>query len=261
VLSAGATVRYNGSNHTVELNTTADPPALRPVEQTDDTANASVETIPEGETITLRQDGAPLLGATVSTVTDSEAELVQADPYLVVIPNATDPTTMSFVQQVNASRLLREDPAAFNVTSTNTGVERVDFRNGSDVPLVEYLPDPEVREFGEGETLRYAGNDTTIGNISTSSVPVSWSGAKRNMIDLEEGGSITLGDTQYLVHFNNESSVQIVENTSSTWEQYQSDQATIDTYNERMAGLWGVVILSLIAAIILLAAAYLPVKE
>ncbi|MUV89173.1 hypothetical protein GJ629_04065 [Halapricum sp. CBA1109] len=260
-LAAGSTVRFNGSDATVQLNTTADPAALELVEQTNDTANASVESVPVDGTVTFRQDGAPVLGATVDSVTDTEAELVQADPYRVLIPNATDPTTMSFLQQINTSRLLREDPDAFNETSTNTGVERVDFRNGSDVPLSEYLPEPELKEFSEGEMLFYAGNDTEIGNITSASVPLSWTDSRTNMIDLAEGGSVTLGDTEYLVHFTNGSSVQLSENTTSTWEDYRSDQETIEKYNERMAGLWGVTILSWFAAIILLAAAYLPVKD
>jgi hypothetical protein len=260
-LSDGQTVRYNGSDYTVSLNATADP-ATATFQQAD---NPSInDTYEVGGQISLTIDGEYLPGRTITSVTDSEATLAVGDDYLVSIPDDADPTEAEMIQQFNVTRLLLEEPTLANDTSTIEGVEVVTNKTtNQNQPLSEFLPDPEVYVVTESDTLTYEGAEWTVGNITAENIPLTRQVTANNSVPLADGSTVALGpnDVEYLVHLQDNTTVQLLENTSSTWNTYQSELAVIDNYNERMAGLWGVVILCFAASLILGATAYLPVKD
>ena len=59
------------------------------------------------------------------------------------------------------------------------------------------------------------------------------------------------------MNFPSANEVQLTQN----FQAYKADQDRIDYFEERKRGLWGVTILSYLSAIVLLGAAYMPVKD
>lgn len=259
-LEAESTVGYNGSFHSVGLNATAEPATVTLTETTDDSVN---ETFEVGDRISLSVDGQYLPGRTITEVTDSEATIAVGEDYLVEI--ASDNESATLTQQFNVTRRLMEVPTLDNGTFVNdAGVTVVRNKTTEQTsPLSEVLPDPEVKELEVDDTIRYEGNETSVDTISPEAVTLTRTVPATNTVDLEEGSGITLGpeNREFLVHFPDDTSVQIIENTTSNWAAYQDEKSEIDNYHERMSGLWGVVILAFMGALILGAAAYLPVKD
>lgn len=270
-LANGTTVGFNESSYVVALNGSADPGTVQlwkagwpPAGTNASNATRPNVTFEQGGTISVTVDERPILDATITDVSADTATLSWGSEYLVVIPNETNPGTVSMIQQQNLSRMLEMDPGVKNNPGQNPdGSRYVEQTNGDDIPLAEYLPEPEVKTFEEGDTVRYDGNETMIGdgNITRSEVVLTWTDERRYLVELSEGAGVDLNGESYLVHFSSTSDVQLVRNTTANFEAYQDDQHRIDVYNERMAGLWGVSILSLLAGVILLAAAYMPVKD
>lgn len=124
--------------------------------------------------------------------------------------------------------------------------------------------DPQTLTFSEGEQFNYTTEDgatemARIDDVTASppSVTVSWQSPKENEIELTEGANVTLNGQQRVVHFPDESSVQL----STDVDAYMDTQRKLATFDERKSGLWGVSIISFLAAIVLLGSAYLPVKD
>lgn len=259
-LSGGQTVRYNGSDYTVSLNATVDPATVTLRHADDPSINDTYEV---GGQLSLTVDGQYLPGRTITAVTDSEATIAAGSDYLVSISDDADPAEAEMVQQFNVTRVLLEDPMVENNTAPIDGVEYVFNRSGGRTPLSQYLPDPEVHVVSEGETLTYEGDEWTVGNITAATIPLSRTVTENQTVTLEDGATATLGpnNAEYLTHFQDNTTVQLVANTSSNWNTYQSELAVIDNYHERTNGLWGIVYLAFGAALILGATAYLPVKD
>lgn len=259
-LDAGSTLEYNGSFYRVGVNASTDPPTMTLARATDESIN---ETFEVGDTVSVTLDGQFLPDRTVSEITSSSATLAVGDDYHVGI--APDNESANLTQQFNATRLLVENATLDDEVLVNgTGVRLVqNTQTGETIPLEDVLPEQDYRVITEGDTLVYEGNETTVGTISTDVVELNRTAPQTNSVGLEEGASVTLGpdEREFFVHFPDNSSVQIVENTTSNWEDYQSQLTEIDSYNERTSGLWGVVYLSFLGALIIGAAAYLPVKD
>lgn len=258
-IANGSTLQYDDTAHQVILNTSADPAQLR-LEQV---SNRSVfETIELDGTVTVTVDGQPIPDATVTEITDTEATLSLGNDYLVDIPNETSLSSAELIAQQNATRLLVLDTDVQNSFGTNPdGSEYVQYTNGTEVPPEQYLPDPEVNVIEVGDTLQYQGNETTVENITSERVLLTRMGSRTETVEFSEGSVTEVNGVSYLAHFPDDSTLQLVENTTENYETYQAEQDSISKYNERKAGLWGVIILSTIAGVILLTVAYLPVKD
>ena len=178
------------------------------------------------------------------------------ESYRLLVENASDPSSFTFRQEFNVSRRLAEDPAVEDQTVTRSdGRQYVVYtENGSTRPLDEYLPAPETRQFSEGGQLQYEDNSTTIANVSAESVVLEWTAPRNNSLSLEEGGTTTLGGTEYVAHFPDNRTLAL----TSDLEAYNSETEAVATYHERMNGFWGIIIISAFAAMVLLAVAYLP---
>lgn len=243
-LTEGDTVRYQGNQTTVEVN--ENNVTLRAGPNTSTTVSV-------GGTLAYQGHQATLAGTSGDT-----ANLEWADDYRVLTPNATDPDEFTFRQEFNVSAILRSDPAVENETVTRADGNRyvVYESNGSTAPLDDYLPDPERRTFAEGDSLTYEGNQSTVANVTNTSVTLSWTADRQRSVALGQDTNVTLGNTTYTAYYTSQDRVLL----ANDYGAYQNDLSRIEYYNERITGLWGVVDLGLLAAIVLLAAAYMPVR-
>jgi hypothetical protein len=194
-----------------------------------------------------------------ATLANGSTTTYQNDTYLVdTRPNES---AFTLVEQQNVSAILANDSDVANETSTIDGEESVVYtENNSYEPLSEYLPEPEQVNVSVGDSYPHEGNTTTVASVNNSSVALEWTGmATMTTPEFSEGSNVTLGSTTYFAHFPSDQSVQIL-----PYSEYSADyQQQLDAqsyYEERKTGLWGVIGLSVIAAIILLATAYLPVR-
>ncbi|WP_424017444.1 hypothetical protein ACOZ4N_16440 [Halorientalis pallida] len=183
--------------------------------------------------------------------------------WTVVIENRTGVSEFDLREEFNVSGILASDSAVENETVTVDGEEQVVYRENQTLePLDEYLPAPETRTFAVGDEYEYVAEEdgqvnATVTNVTTSAAELTWTSPQENTISLSEGGNLTLGGTQYVAHFPDNSTVILSENVDG----YLEDVERQEYFTERKNGLWGIVYVSLGAAIILLGAAYLPVKD
>lgn len=175
----------------------------------------------------------------------------------------TRPNESAFVlrQQRNVSAVLAADDRVRNETATIGNQRYVVFEDQQTlVPLSQYLPPADTITYEVGnESYPYEGHPTTVTAVSADGVTLNWTGSQDRSADLSQGGNVTLNNETYFVHFPNTESVQVL-SVQQHYGDYQHQLAVVDYYHERQNGLWGVVILSGIAAVILLATAYLPTR-
>ena len=195
---------------------------------------------------------------TATLEADSTAT-VDDTTYVVTVDNESSTATLTEEQNVTA--LLRADPSVENSLATQNGTEYVvSSEDGTLEPVSEWLPEPETRSYGVGDSFAYQTGDgtqeTTVASVSESGMTVEWFAPEEKTAELTEGGNVTLQGQQYFAHFPDEQSVQLV-----STDQYGAYQATLgdqDYFHERTNGLWGISILSGIAATLMLGMAYLP---
>jgi hypothetical protein len=252
ILEDGSTIPYEGGTYRVTVNTSADSPTalLSNVENASQNTTIAVE-----DTLTYRQNE-----TTVTAIDGEGVTLVWGEPYRVTVSNVTDPDSVTFLQEFDVSNRLVRDSAVYNETVSVDGIRSVVYRADNEtVALAAYLPEPDTATFEEGEQVWYLGNETTIGNVTTDGVPLVWTGERTNTVRLSGASNVTLNDQPYFVYFPDKSSVQILPREDA-YQSYQQQRSEIDYYHERINGLWGVSILSILAAVALLAMAYLPRK-
>ncbi|MFW6265823.1 MAG: hypothetical protein ACOC2A_03500 [Halanaeroarchaeum sp.] len=258
-IANGSTVEYDDEDYLLLTNTSADPPTISLERESN---RSEAETVELGETLTVTVEDRVIRDANLSEISDEAATLTWGSEYRVAIPNETDPTAADMIERQDIERILELDPDVENSLGTSPdGSEYVQYRNGTQVSPDEYLPEPAVDTIEEGDTVQYEGNETTVGNITREEVPLTWRDNRTTTVEFAEGEVTEVNNESYLAHFPDDSTMQLLENTTENRQAYQAEQDQIDKYSERKAGLWGVVILSLFAAIILLMAAYLPVKD
>lgn len=190
-----------------------------------------------------------------STVTRSNTT------YLVTTSNATGEVTLT--EQFNVSAMLRADDSVENSLAQQNGTDYVVYReNDSLEPLSEWLPEPETRTYTVGDSYDYQADggtqSTTIVAVSDSEATLEWFAPKDREVELSEGGNVTLGGTTYFAHFPNHHTVQLV--SVDQLDTYHEQLDRQDYFHERKNGLWGVSILSGIAAVLLLGMAYMPTR-
>lgn len=188
------------------------------------------------------------------TTTWSANDTVQyrGSNYTVWIPNASDPAEFE----------LRENQTVDRPTVQQNGTTYVvvdDGQNKTLVPRDEYVGEQQRFRFREGDTIDYAGNDneTTVASVSQSGVTIEWFAPRTNEVSFSEGGNTTLGETAYVAHFSTRGGATVLE-LSTDYADYSEDVDARETFHERMNGLWGVVILSSLAAALLVMLAYMP---
>ena len=248
----GSTLAYENGTYEIATNASAEPPTatLQHVE------NASVnESVAVGDTLDYQGNE-----TTVTSIDADGMTVSWAEPYLVAVPNVTEPTNVTFVQQFDVEDRLDRDNSVYDETVTVDGVESVVTRaDNATTPLETYLPTADTATFEEGETIHYAGNETTIDAVTPDGVTLAWDGVRSETVRFSEGANITLAGQPYFTHFSGSSQVQILPRGDAygTYQQQRSDQ---EYFTERKNGLWGVTLLSGLVAAMLVGMAYLPRK-
>jgi len=201
--------------------------------------------------------------ATLSETVDNGSEVTfREGTYLLEVANGTDGRTAVLTEQFDVESRLGADDAVFNTTVESEGETFVRYRaNDSLVPLAEYLPEPDVERLATGDSVRITFDeepvDAQVAEIASDSVTFEWTGAEEFERGLTEGENVTLADGQrYVVHFPNNETVTL----SQDFQGYADSQSRIDAFVERRNGLWGVTIISGLAAILLIGLAYMPVR-
>ncbi|MFB6069330.1 MAG: hypothetical protein ABEJ90_05340 [Halobacterium sp.] len=172
--------------------------------------------------------------------------------YTVVIPNASDPVEFSLEENQTVDR-----PTVVQSGTTYVVVE--DGENKTLVPRDEYLPDPMVYRFREGDVVDYEGNDneTRVASVTQSSVTIEWFAPRTNEVSFSEGERTAVGGTEYLAHTEQRDGTLVLQLTTD-YADYNEDVEAQKFFHERVSGLWGVVILSTLAAALLVMLAFLP---
>jgi hypothetical protein len=171
--------------------------------------------------------------------------------------NATNVSSFTLRQEFMTSQRLRQDSSVADVALTGeNGTQYVRYRNGSTQPLDEYLPTPEIRNVSVGDSFPYMNNSSSVASVNTSGATLAWEGKLTRSTELKGGENVTIGETTYVAQFPTNSTVTLSQNVSG----YQAEQAAVDEFNDRILGLWGVTIISLFAAILIVALAYMPVR-
>jgi len=187
----------------------------------------------------------------------------QGEAYRVSLDAETSPAEARLVESFDVPAILQNDSDVYNQTTTIDGTEYVTYReNDTNVPLDEYLPEPTTHTFVAGESVEYDGETTTLESVSSSEATLAWTTAEEQSVELAEGENVTLADgNRYFAHFDTHGELSVaIAQTDEAYGDYQNDLARQDYYHERENGLWGVVILSGIAAFLIISMAYMPVK-
>ena len=252
----GGQIPFNDSQYGVSINGSAPSMTLTSVNDT----NVS-ESFAPGDSLTYRTNE-----TTVTEIGESDATVVWGGPYAVDVNNesVSNPTNATLVEVRNYGDLASADPALYNETTRIEGTLYVTLReDNTNVPVEEYFGPKERHRIAENGTLNYNGNVTTVTSITNESVDLAWNGTVTQPVELVEGENFTAGvgsaETTYFPVFPDDSSVQIFE-TADRYEEYSEQRAEKSDYEDRRLGLWGIVDITVIAAIILLMAAYLPVR-
>lgn len=197
---------------------------------------------------------------------NTTVELEDNSTFRVLIPNESDPNDVTLQQEFELGddvTTVEEDGTTYVVTGEGD--------NRSLVPVEEYkrqeFGEPETREYTEGDTFDHRGNETTVNNVTVESAELVWTAPQTNDVPMSEGDEVTLGpdgnNETYVAHFeqrNVDGEQQPVVVLSQDVQGYQNQVAEINDFNERIAGLWGVVIISVITVLMLIAFAFLPPK-
>ncbi|WP_058993168.1 hypothetical protein [Haloarcula sp. CBA1127] len=196
-----------------------------------------------------------------ATLEHNATTTYQNDTYRV--HTDSNESTVTLEEELNVSALLAEDSSVKNTLATQNGTEYVVYQsNNTQVPLSEWLPEPETVTFTTGDTYPYATDsgtqETTISEVTDSGATLEWFAPRENTVELSEGGNVTLNEQQFFTHFPDHSTVQIV--PIQQYDQYQATLDQQDYFHERKNGFWGVSILSGIAAVLMLGMAYMPVR-
>lgn len=196
---------------------------------------------------------------TESFENNSTVELADNSTYRVLIPNTSDPNEFTLREEQE----LGENVSTVEQNET-TYVVVDEGENKTLVPVEEYkrqeFGEPDTRNHSEGNTFEYRGNETTVENVTADAATVTWTAPRTLETSFGEGENVDLGpegdNETYVAHLPEEGTVVLSQNQ----DEYQTQVEEIDQFNERIAGLWGVVILSVITVILLIGLAFLPNK-
>jgi hypothetical protein len=217
------------------------------------TYNTTVEAI-DGSNVSLAWEG------TATLETGSTLEF--RDGYSVFIANETNVSAVTLTRERNLSSILSADQRVENDLLDRGGTQFVRFReDGRTQPLSEYVGDPDTKTLTIGSDFYYVeeSTETNVTAIAPAEATLSWVSPANETIEFGEGGNITLAGQSYFGHFPDNTSIQVLPN-SEYYGQYANTLSDIEYYQERQNGVWGIVLISLLAAIVLVAAAYMPTK-
>jgi len=178
--------------------------------------------------------------------------------WTVATDNESESVTLT--QVVDQTAILENDSDVENETTTVDGQEYVVERaSGNEsrelIPVDEYFPAPETREYTVGDELENIEDNTaTVASVSSDAATLEYFAPRTNEISVADETNVTVGSTTYLAYFPDNSTMLLTQEFD-TYEQYQQGTETQTTMTN---GLWGVTILSGLSAFLLLGMAYMP---
>ncbi|QZP36462.1 hypothetical protein [Halobaculum magnesiiphilum] len=178
--------------------------------------------------------------------------------WTVATDNESESVTLTEV--IDRTAILENDSDVENETTTVDGeeyvVERADGNESRElIPVDDYFPEPETREYAVGDELEDIENNTaTVASVSSDAATLEYFAPRTTEISVSDAANVTVGSTTYFAHFpNNETMVLTQE--FDTYAQYEEETAMQTTMTN---GLWGVTIVSGLSAFLLMGMAYLP---
>ncbi|WP_277554620.1 hypothetical protein [Halobaculum limi] len=178
--------------------------------------------------------------------------------WAVTTDNASSSVTL--VESIDRAAILQNDTDVENETTTVDGTEYVVERAGDNgsrnlIPVDEYFPEPDTREYEVGDEVDNIENNTaTVDSVTPEAATLTYTAPRTNEISVADKAQVTVGSTQYFAYFP-DNSTMVLSTNFETYEQYQ-DETAMQT---RMTnGLWGITILSGVSAVFLIGLAYLP---
>lgn len=174
----------------------------------------------------------------------------------------TGDESFALVEEQNVSAILAADPDVENETVTRDGEEFVVSRDDQSIqPLSEYRPEPDRLEFSVGDSFEYRAENVTarVDGVSADGVRLSWDDPGTETVTVSAGANETLNGVEYFAHFPSDDQVQVLQ-ADRHYGVYTAELSAVEYWHERQNGVWGVVILSFIASVVLAATTYLPVK-
>ena len=178
------------------------------------------------------------------------------EEWVVVIPNESDPSSVTLRESIDRAGILANDTAADNETVTRDGGEFVIItENGSAtlVPAGEYFPDPAEQQLSEDEPIQFEGNETRV-DVGTDAVTLSWNAPRQNTVQAGNHANVTLSGQTYFTHFSTNTTVVLTQDFAG----YRAQTNEIDSFHEQKNGLWGVTIVSGASVVFLVGLAFLP---
>lgn len=116
--------------------------------------------------------------------------------------------------------------------------------------------------YAQGDQLSAGGVTYTVDSVGESSVTLTFqneTSGEEETREIQQGSNVTLGGTQHFAHIPAGGGAQILP-TDQYYDEYRHELAVEDKYHERRAGVWAIVFMSFLAAIVLLTTAYLPTR-
>ncbi len=166
--------------------------------------------------------------------------------------------SFTLVEEQDFEALLGEDPNADNETVERDGEEFVVVTDeDGDTRLVspdEYFPAPEERSYDVGDELAYDGVTVTVDSITSDGVTVVWMGPETLTTDVQQDSTVTIGETEFIAHFSSESTLTL----STDIDAYNAQIAQIEQFDQYGEGLWRVLIISVLSAMVLVGMAFMP---
>ena len=167
-------------------------------------------------------------------------------------------TEFTLVEVLDRQAILQADDDAENETVTLEDGEYVAVTDESGertlVPVEEYFPAPEERTHATGETLEYDGQTVTVDEVTAGGAVLVWETTETETVEIAQQSTVTIGDTDYVAHFPDASTLQM----STDVESYEAQVTEIERFNQYNSGLTRVIVLSVLSSIMLAGMAFIP---
>lgn len=169
-----------------------------------------------------------------------------------------EPTGFTLVEVLDRQAILEGDDNADNETIERDDGEYVAVTDESGettlIPADEYFPAPEERSYETGDSFEYGEQTVTVDEVTVDNAVVVWEGTQTTTIDVEQESTITIGETEFVAHFPDASTLTL----SSDIDGYEAQVAQIDQFDQYNSGLTRVLILGVLSSILLLATTFIP---
>jgi hypothetical protein len=178
--------------------------------------------------------------------------------YNVTIQPGENSTSFTLTEEFDVEAILQNDSRVDNQTYQRAdGTQFVRYENGTTQPLDEYLPEPNQEQFSVGDSIEHGGTTKTVQSVSSSEAVLTWEETTAESIGLEQGAIVTVGGTEYVATFPDNSTVML----STDIEGYEQVIENREYFQQRTSGLMYVVLFSLGAGFLLAAMAFMPRRE